>query len=670
MATATKVKHSKFDPVVINQGLTVVYPEPENSRKASNEDFSVDIVAVPGLGADPTWTWKSKNKVNWLSDTNMLPRTIPKARIMVFEYESQWFGKTPINQRLSTVANQLLHALFHQRSKGSKRPIVFICHCLGGIIVEKALVSAQLRQLDYPNLITSVIGCVFLGTPFRGTKTERKATCLAKMAESIGFGVTSGLLTMLEYGSEMLRDLLSDFSSLARESNMHLFCFFEQHASDMLNMMFKGPHPKYNEVVVEEDSAHIDGYRTGALAADHFQLNKYEGPKDGRYRAVSNEIKATVQKAEQILKTRQNAIRQNVVDDATYQAIVEDLKVTDPIKDLQHSVKGRPLNQASWALDDDNYCKWFDALESQVLWLHGNAGQGQPVIASLIVHTLEERFQDSEGTFSAYFFCDEKDAHRRTLQDVLKLLIRQMILKNRDLVEHLLVCTTQGKKSDRKTQDFKMATVSELWKILHSMLHDARVDRAYFIVNALDEADRESRKDFLSLIEMYLQPSAEALTDEQATPIKWVFLSRSGRPDIEKVLSHGLVINMEDEKNAALVNDGVKLEISRQVDEFAQEKDLRDGLAYLIKRYVYSKADGNYIYAHLVVEQLRNLELSQLNSSTIRQILEDLPYGLTDMLEFVRKRVIQSKPRHRRHIFSHAAKQWLTRACLGTQRTE
>ena len=62
------------------------------------------------------------------------------------------------------------------------------------------------------------------------------------------------------------------------------------------------------ELIVEEDSAHIDGYRTGALASDHFELNKFTGPKDGRYISVSGEISSIVQKSGGILKSRQNGV--------------------------------------------------------------------------------------------------------------------------------------------------------------------------------------------------------------------------------------------------------------------------------------------------------------------------------------------------------------------------
>lgn len=38
---------------------------------------------------------------------------------MVFEYESQWFGKGSVDQRLTNVADQLVLALFHSRPVGS-----------------------------------------------------------------------------------------------------------------------------------------------------------------------------------------------------------------------------------------------------------------------------------------------------------------------------------------------------------------------------------------------------------------------------------------------------------------------------------------------------------------------------------------------------------------------
>lgn len=103
----------------------------------------------------------------------------------------------------------------------------------------KALLTAQLHQNDYPNIFMSVVGCVFLGTPFQGTKSQHKATVLAEMAQTVGLGVNSGLVKLLEEDSQTLKDLLDDFVALAKEAGMRLFCFFEQHESDMMKLLSK-----------------------------------------------------------------------------------------------------------------------------------------------------------------------------------------------------------------------------------------------------------------------------------------------------------------------------------------------------------------------------------------------------------------------------------------------
>jgi len=68
------------------------------------------VVAVHDIGADPDCTWTA-NGMNWLKDESMLPHDIPTARIMRFGYEPQWLSDDSVQQRLSLVADQLLHSL-------------------------------------------------------------------------------------------------------------------------------------------------------------------------------------------------------------------------------------------------------------------------------------------------------------------------------------------------------------------------------------------------------------------------------------------------------------------------------------------------------------------------------------------------------------------------------
>lgn len=119
---------------------------------------------------------------------------------------------------------------------------------------DKALLTAKLRQSEYPNIFMSVVGCVFLGTPFRGTKSQHKASLLAEMAQTVGLGTNSGLVKLLEEDSETLKDLLDDFVALAKEASMRLFCFFEQHESDMMKLVSKNvpiKHKVMNQPMVK-----------------------------------------------------------------------------------------------------------------------------------------------------------------------------------------------------------------------------------------------------------------------------------------------------------------------------------------------------------------------------------------------------------------------------------
>jgi hypothetical protein len=96
----------------------------------------LSIVAVHGLGGHWERTWTDENGKLWLRD--FLPSQIPNARIMSYGYNSDTaFSKavTDINDE----AAMLLNRLNNERcDKEKTRPIIFISHSLGGIVVKKA----------------------------------------------------------------------------------------------------------------------------------------------------------------------------------------------------------------------------------------------------------------------------------------------------------------------------------------------------------------------------------------------------------------------------------------------------------------------------------------------------------------------------------------------------
>lgn len=135
------------------------------------------IVSIPGLPSlSPKY--KQKDHSPWLRE--VLGHQIPRARIMAFQYE---YGKNSVVsswQELLDQSASLLYALSYRREGFELRPIVFVCHSFGALIlkgvsscpfhirmenslyINKALLIAK-EKADFRNILKSTSGIVFLG---------------------------------------------------------------------------------------------------------------------------------------------------------------------------------------------------------------------------------------------------------------------------------------------------------------------------------------------------------------------------------------------------------------------------------------------------------------------------------------------------------------------------
>ena len=93
---------------------------------AATDCLIPSIVAVHGLGANTAWTWTTKG-VHWLSNIEMLPRILPKARIMVFGYDSQRSTAQTVAHQTSIFAKQLLDLVLVLRQVRIN-PITYLHH--------------------------------------------------------------------------------------------------------------------------------------------------------------------------------------------------------------------------------------------------------------------------------------------------------------------------------------------------------------------------------------------------------------------------------------------------------------------------------------------------------------------------------------------------------------
>jgi pimeloyl-ACP methyl ester carboxylesterase len=115
------------------------------------------IVFVHGFLGDATGTWTSPNGSYW-------PRLLLQDSafdgfdVYVLSYPTYLGGNATIEDIVSRIhADMQRDGIFTRH-----REAVFVCHSLGGIVIERLL-------LDHPEVATHVPFIYFLGTPFTGS---------------------------------------------------------------------------------------------------------------------------------------------------------------------------------------------------------------------------------------------------------------------------------------------------------------------------------------------------------------------------------------------------------------------------------------------------------------------------------------------------------------------
>ncbi|TDZ14356.1 Protein SERAC1 [Colletotrichum orbiculare MAFF 240422] len=183
----------------VQQGFKELYNPQRESGAGSAID--VDIVFVPGLGAHPEDSWKSESGFNWAtgiydgasktSDTSSkkdgLARDFPRCRILLYQYESAWVGDLKVKSFMRDIAKSMLEGLQANREGIRERPIVFIGHSMGGLVIAKAITLAADTYRDlFPRMFECIAGCAFFGTPFGGAQVAAVASMLGDIGERLG----------------------------------------------------------------------------------------------------------------------------------------------------------------------------------------------------------------------------------------------------------------------------------------------------------------------------------------------------------------------------------------------------------------------------------------------------------------------------------------------------
>lgn len=265
------------------------------------EEADVDIVAVHGLDGHWKSSWTADNGVFWLRD--LLPLELPRARIFSFGHNSRTRGSsTPLTQDISHHGKDLVSSLSNERylTGTESRPIIFIGHSLGGLVIKSALLEsdrASVGHLERHKSTKISTGAVlYLATPHQGGEGVSLAQIVTRVY-SVFSHTNAKLLAQIAPGSDWLQDLQSRYNSISHHFETTFFYETRETSLPLLGKL----------LLVPKFSAVVPGARDAedvSMPADHISIVKYSGPDDPNFQRVVERLRVATRHIE-------NRVRRN-----------------------------------------------------------------------------------------------------------------------------------------------------------------------------------------------------------------------------------------------------------------------------------------------------------------------------------------------------------------------
>ncbi|ARO88799.1 hypothetical protein EBAPG3_014045 [Nitrosospira lacus] len=254
--------------------LTNRFPD-RDSTKAT-----VNVVFVHGLGGDEldTWTDKSSTDGFW---PKWLGADFPNLGIWTLGYAANATKWTQDTMLLADQGISILNELYVNDL--DKKPLIFIAHSLGGIIVKEFLHQAvSLGDTTFKPIADNTRGIVFIATPHLGSIGGN----LLAMADH--FLRTNETAKALALHNDQLRDIHQFFKGYLKDHpKVDCLSFSETCpvAAEIFGLKFRGG------IIVDPTSADPQTNRTCVpIQADHISICKPRSREDSLYKSIKKFI--------------------------------------------------------------------------------------------------------------------------------------------------------------------------------------------------------------------------------------------------------------------------------------------------------------------------------------------------------------------------------------------
>ncbi|KAK0717518.1 hypothetical protein B0T26DRAFT_298556 [Lasiosphaeria miniovina] len=618
-----------------SNGLTVVYKP--------NTPCIVDIVFVHGLQGHPYRTWSSTSVPNlhkpartlawWTSKLrgskepphpaaifwpcDLLPSMCPRARIVMYGYDTmitKYMTSATSQNTIYSHAKDLLFALCREseRELDPDRPLIFVAHSLGGIVVKEALAASSVSaDSQQKNIVESLAATVFLGTPHRGSLDFAAAGERARfLISALGAQTAPTMLQALGLKTTDLERAQESFSGLWQKHNFRVKTFQEGLGLTAINFSILG-----NKVVPDYSSSLGDPREHAeTIHANHRDMCRFTGTDDPGFQKVAGELRSICMAIEN--KQHNDAAAKPGVRSPSINSIqlngsnIGGLSASE--KKLLQSLwfpgmhtRCRNLKEPAertghWLFEDRLYTGWFSgqsrAHHQGMLELKGKPGSGKSVLmGEAYRRTVRQKQGGSACRVAAHFFdAKQSNSLHYSKLGALRSLLCQLLLQDRELLSWAASrfhdkCKDAGYEAHRVPGNGAgiQSTGEELERLLAGVLTRQLAGRkTYIFVDALDEC--HDMRDIAYFWRSITQRAYSLNVDLN------VMLSCRHFPNIVIAGCPSILVDQNNTRDiSTYVEQRFKLGIAAQESEWP-----------LLRDAILAKARGVFLWAVLVVDSV------------------------------------------------------------------
>ncbi|KAF7915832.1 uncharacterized protein EAE98_010912 [Botrytis deweyae] len=583
----------------------------------------VDIVFVPGLGSHPIGSFKGKNSV-WIRE--FLPKDLPSARILAYGYDTSILDKNA-KHSIPDLAKAFLSSVraFRSATKASQRPLIFVAHSLGGLLVKEALYIAMIGSENPENIdfFKSSYGLMFFGVPNLGLNNK-------SLVQIVAGGLNEQMIKDLQVRDEdhgptqFLSTIKQNFKQCCKEGQFQIRSYYELRKTQMVRKLENGSLVKDGPLcyMVSESSACDIGinnnfcYEEG-LVRDHSDLVKFADQSDDDYTKVLGALKGLVDEAPNIIEAKFASIKKlssaekRHWDDLNvphYGNFKETKKVRTAVEGtLQWLVTDQPSESQDHPdrLQKSNFIQWRDSDQSCVLLITGTPGQGKSVLSNFVIDHLKQRQKPREKII--YYFCNIKNEESsRTASSVLRSFIIQLCEDQR-LYQKL---PNRFQNKDEK-EKFFTESLDGLWKVFLDLIKTDIYGRIYFVLDGLDVYGTEMGELLDRLKELFTPTRTEK-------PL--LKLLCTSRPE-----SNVMKIKLPIRRTLCTSKEDLSLFINSELSLFEENEGFTSDMKEIITKAAQVE-ERTFLWISILLRELRNLTSPSLED--IENTIEQLPLEL------------------------------------------